>query len=73
MPALSGPPLSPPQLLLLTGLSLTIGLRRTFSFFFQRHRLKGTGFFMWGAAVVHLRWPLLGVILESYGFLSLFR
>lgn len=63
----------PPQLLFLTGLSLIIGLRRTFSFFFQRHKLKGTSFFLGGVAIVLLRWPLLGMILETYGFFSLFR
>ena len=62
-----------PQLLFLTGLSLIIGLRRTFSFFFQRHKLKGTSFFLGGVVIVLLRWPLLGMFLETYGFFSLFR
>lgn len=62
-----------PQLLFLTGLSLIIGLRRTFSFFFQRHKLKGTSFFLGGVVIVLLRWPLLGMCLETYGFFSLFR
>lgn len=61
------------QLLFLTGLSLIIGLRRTFSFFFQRHKLKGTSFFLGGVAIVLLRWPLLGMLLEAYGFVSLFK
>lgn len=65
--------LCPPQLLFLTGLSLIIGLRRTFFFFFQRHKLKGTSFFLGGVAVVLLRWPLLGMCLETYGFFSLFK
>uniref|UniRef100_A0AC11B3A5 KiSS-1 metastasis suppressor n=1 Tax=Ovis aries TaxID=9940 RepID=A0AC11B3A5_SHEEP len=62
-----------PQLLFLTGLSFIIGLRRTFSFFFQRHKLKGTSFFLGGVVIVLLRWPLLGMFLETYGFFSLFR
>lgn len=61
------------QLLFLTGLSLIIGLRRTFSFFFQRHKFKGTSFFLGGVVIVLLRWPLLGMCLETYGFFSLFR
>ncbi|XP_055274746.1 vesicle transport protein GOT1A [Moschus berezovskii] len=61
------------NLLFLTGLSLIIGLRRTFSFFFQRHKLKGTSFFLGGVLIVLLRWPLLGMFLETYGFFSLFR
>ncbi|XP_063095765.1 vesicle transport protein GOT1A isoform X3 [Cavia porcellus] len=61
------------NLLFLTGLSFIIGLRRTFSFFFQRHKLKGTSFFLGGVAIVLLRWPLLGMLLETYGFFSLFK
>lgn len=62
-----------PQLLFLTGLPLIIGLRKTFSFFFQRHKLKGTSFFLGGVVIVLLRWPLLGMFLETYGFFSLFK
>ncbi|XP_059529473.1 vesicle transport protein GOT1A isoform X2 [Myotis daubentonii] len=61
------------NLLFLTGLTLIIGLRKTLSFFFQRHKLKGTSFFLGGVAIVLLRWPLLGMFLETYGFFSLFR
>ncbi|KAF6074551.1 golgi transport 1A [Phyllostomus discolor] len=61
------------NLLFLTGLSLIIGLRRTFSFFFQMHKLKGTSFFLGGVVIVLLRWPLLGMVLETYGFLNLFK
>lgn len=61
------------QLLFLTGLSLIIGLRKTFSFFFQRHKLKGTSFFLGGVVIVLLRWPLLGMFLEIYGFFNLFK
>lgn len=63
----------PAQLLFLTGLSLIIGLRRTFFFFFQRHKFKGTSFFLGGVVIVLLRWPLLGMCLETYGFFSLFK
>ncbi|EHB10532.1 Vesicle transport protein GOT1A, partial [Heterocephalus glaber] len=61
------------NLLFLTGLSFIIGLRRTFSFFFQRHKLKATSFFLGGVALVLLRWPFLGMLLETYGFFSLFK
>ncbi|XP_032322859.1 vesicle transport protein GOT1A isoform X1 [Camelus ferus] len=61
------------NLLFLTGLSLIIGLRKTSSFFFQRHKLKGTSFFLGGVAIVLLRWPLLGMLLETYGFFNLFK
>nr|XP_058928815.1 vesicle transport protein GOT1A isoform X3 [Kogia breviceps] len=61
------------NLLFLTGLSLIIGLRKTFAFFFQKHKLKGTSFFLGGVVIVLLRWPLLGMFLETYGFFNLFK
>ncbi|XP_047697468.1 vesicle transport protein GOT1A isoform X3 [Prionailurus viverrinus] len=41
--------------------------------FGNRHKLKGTSFFLGGVVIVLLRWPLLGMFLETYGFLSLFK
>ncbi|XP_036765562.1 vesicle transport protein GOT1A isoform X2 [Manis pentadactyla] len=41
--------------------------------FGNKHKLKGTSFFLGGVVIVLLRWPLLGMCLETYGFLSLFR
>ncbi|XP_062067261.1 vesicle transport protein GOT1A isoform X2 [Lepus europaeus] len=61
------------NLLFLTGLSFIIGLRKTATFFFQRHKLKGSSLFLGGVVLVLLRWPLLGMLLEAYGFFSLFR
>nr|XP_048682287.1 vesicle transport protein GOT1A-like isoform X2 [Caretta caretta] len=61
------------NLLFLSGLAIIIGLRRTFSFFFQKEKLKGTSFFLGGILIVLLRWPLLGMLLETYGFITLFR
>uniref|UniRef100_A0A8C3XJ93 Vesicle transport protein GOT1A n=1 Tax=Chelydra serpentina TaxID=8475 RepID=A0A8C3XJ93_CHESE len=54
------------NLLFLSGLAIIIGLRRTFSFFFQKEKLKGTSFFLGGILIVLLRWPLLGMLLETY-------
>ncbi|XP_031989121.1 vesicle transport protein GOT1A [Corvus hawaiiensis] len=60
------------NLLFLSGLVFIIGFRRTFTFFFQRSKLKGTSFFFGGLIVVLMRWPILGMLLEGYGFISLF-
>uniref|UniRef100_A0A6J0TZE3 Vesicle transport protein GOT1A n=1 Tax=Pogona vitticeps TaxID=103695 RepID=A0A6J0TZE3_9SAUR len=61
------------NILILSGLAVIIGLRRTFSFFFQKPKLKGTSFFLGGIVIVLLKWPLLGMLLEIYGFINLFR
>ena len=61
------------QILFIAGLSFVIGLERTFRFFFQRHKLKATGFFMGGIFIVLFGWPMIGMCLEAYGFFLLFR
>uniref|UniRef100_A0A8B9TNV8 Golgi transport 1A n=1 Tax=Anas platyrhynchos TaxID=8839 RepID=A0A8B9TNV8_ANAPL len=61
------------NILFLSGLVFIIGFRRTFTFFFQRQKLKGTSFFLGGVLIVLMRWPILGMLLEAYGFVSLFR
>ncbi|NXP53338.1 GOT1A protein, partial [Heliornis fulica] len=61
------------NILFLSGLVFIIGFRRTFTFFFQRPKMKGTSFFLGGVLTVLMRWPLLGMLLEAYGFILLFR
>lgn len=61
------------NLLMLSGLAFIIGPNRTFWFFFQRHKLKATTSFFLGIVIVLFGWPIIGMILETYGFLLLFR
>ncbi|XP_051544280.1 vesicle transport protein GOT1B-like isoform X1 [Myxocyprinus asiaticus] len=61
------------NILFVVGLSFVIGLERTFRFFFQKHKMKATSFFVGGVFVVLIGWPIVGVILEFYGFFLLFR
>ncbi|NXL89871.1 GOT1A protein, partial [Alectura lathami] len=61
------------NLLFLSGLVFIIGFRRTFTFFFQKQKMKGSSFFLGGVVIVLMRWPLLGMLLEAYGFVTLFR
>lgn len=61
------------QILFVAGLAFVIGLERTFRFFFQKQKLKATSFFLGGVCVVLLGWPIVGVLLEVYGFFLLFR
>ncbi|KAL2090883.1 hypothetical protein ACEWY4_013146 [Coilia grayii] len=61
------------NVLFLAGLAFIIGLKRTAHFFFQRHKLKGSTFFLGGVALVLMRWPIIGMAVESYGFILLFK
>ncbi|XP_039767188.1 vesicle transport protein GOT1B isoform X3 [Ornithorhynchus anatinus] len=38
----------------------------------NKHKMKATGFFLGGVFVVLVGWPLIGMILEIYGFFLLF-
>ncbi|KAK3517947.1 hypothetical protein QTP70_028353, partial [Hemibagrus guttatus] len=61
------------NILFVVGLAFVIGLERTFRFFFQKHKMKATSFFLGGVFVVLIGWPIVGVVLEFYGFFLLFR
>lgn len=60
------------NILFLSGLAFVIGLERTFRFFFQWHKAKGSAAFFGGIAVVLLGWPIIGMCVEVYGFVVLF-
>ncbi|XP_031569560.1 vesicle transport protein GOT1B-like [Actinia tenebrosa] len=60
------------NILFISGLALVIGLERTFRFFFQKHKLRASSCFLGGILVVLFGWPLIGMIIETYGFVLLF-
>lgn len=61
------------QILFVCGLACVIGLERTFRFFFKRNKIKASLAFFGGIIVVLIGWPIVGMIVESYGFFLLFR
>lgn len=60
------------KLLFLSGLTLIIGPQKTFYFFARKQKLRGTVCFIGGILLVFLKWPFVGVIVETFGFLNLF-
>ena len=54
------------------GLILVIGVGKSTSFFVQPDKLKGSGCFFGGIIVVLLGWPIIGMAIEIYGFITLF-
>merc|ERR1711881_98404 len=61
------------NILFLSGLAFVIRLERTLRFFFQWHKAKGSTAFFGGIFVVLFGWPIIGMCVEAYGFVVLFR
>ena len=60
------------QILFLSGLPLIIGPQKTFYFFARKQKLRGTICFLGGILLVFIKWPFVGMIVETFGFLNLF-
>ncbi|KAJ8539880.1 hypothetical protein K7X08_014132 [Anisodus acutangulus] len=60
------------NILFISGVALTIGLKSSLQFFMKRSNYKGTISFGVGFFFVVIGWPILGMILEAYGFVVLF-
>ncbi|XP_065162249.1 vesicle transport protein GOT1B isoform X2 [Atheta coriaria] len=60
------------NILFICGLACVIGLERTFRFFFQRHKVKASIAFLGGIFIVLFGYPLIGMLVETYGFVLLF-
>eukprot|EP00898_Chlorokybus_atmophyticus_P006687 jgi/Chlat1/7019/Chrsp56S06701 len=63
------------NILFLSGVTLTIGPRPTFMFFMKRRNYKGSAAFLTGFVLVVSGYlhPIFGMLIESYGFVLLFR
>uniref|UniRef100_A0A7N0RD07 Vesicle transport protein GOT1B n=1 Tax=Kalanchoe fedtschenkoi TaxID=63787 RepID=A0A7N0RD07_KALFE len=61
------------NILFFSGLTLTIGVTSTLRFLIKPRNLKGSTSFGVGFFLVIIGWPILGMILEAYGFVVLFR
>ncbi|DAZ95994.1 TPA: hypothetical protein N0F65_009295 [Lagenidium giganteum] len=60
------------DVLFLSGVALTIGLSRTIRFFTRKERWRGIVCFLGGIFLVLVRWPIIGMIIQTFGFLNLF-
>jgi hypothetical protein len=56
----------------LAGVFFLIGIQKTFDFFFQVKKLRGTFCFLGGILLVLLKWPVTGMLVETFGFINLF-
>ncbi|KIO20310.1 hypothetical protein M407DRAFT_245852 [Tulasnella calospora MUT 4182] len=60
------------NILFVTGLTLIIGPTKTFYFFARKQKLRGTLCFFGGILLVFFKWPVIGILVEFFGFLNLF-
>ncbi|CAM8880642.1 unnamed protein product [Rhodiola kirilowii] len=60
------------NILFFSGMALTIGPKSTLQFFMKRQNFKGTVSFGAGFLFVIIGWPVIGMLLEAYGFVVLF-
>jgi hypothetical protein len=60
------------NILFLIGLTIFTGPQKTLLFFARKQKLKGTGAFAAGIALILFRWPLIGFLIELYGIFVLF-
>lgn len=60
------------QILFVSGLTLIIGPQKTFYFFARKQKIRGTICFLGGIILVFLKWPFVGMVVETFGFLNLF-
>ncbi len=56
----------------ISGVTLIIGPQKTFFFFFQRRKWKGTACFIIGLFLVFIKHPIIGILIEVFGFVNLF-
>jgi hypothetical protein len=60
------------NILFISGLTLIIGPQKTFYFFARKNKIRGTACFLGGILLVFFKWPFIGMVVETFGFLNLF-
>ncbi|KAI9207030.1 vesicle transport protein [Polychytrium aggregatum] len=60
------------NILFLSGLTLVIGFNKTIAFFMRKQKILGTVCFIGGIFIVFLKWPVVGMMVELFGFINLF-
>ncbi|KAI7833832.1 putative GOT1-membrane protein required for ER to Golgi transport [Kickxella alabastrina] len=60
------------NILFLAGMSMIIGVQKTLYFFTRRDKLRGSIALFAGFCLVLIKWSIVGILLESFGFLNLF-
>ncbi|KAF5326087.1 hypothetical protein D9611_000110 [Ephemerocybe angulata] len=60
------------NILFVSGLALIIGPQKTVSFFARKQKIRGSLCFFGGILLIFFKWPFIGMLIETFGFLNLF-
>lgn len=60
------------NILLIIGVTLSIGPARTITYFTDCHRIPGTSTIAAGMLLISFKWPLIGFVIEIFGLFMLF-
>jgi len=60
------------NILFLAGITTVIGFLRTILFFKRKQKIFGTLCFFTGIFLVFIKWPMIGIFIELFGFINLF-
>ncbi|KAF8947386.1 Golgi Transport [Haplosporangium gracile] len=60
------------NILFLAGLTMVIGPQKTMFFFARPQKIRGTICFFMGILLIFIKWPIIGILVELFGFINLF-
>ncbi|KAJ1990665.1 Golgi Transport [Dimargaris cristalligena] len=60
------------NVMFLAGVTLIIGLQKSVYFFARPGKIRGTICFFAGIILVFVKWPVIGLLVEGFGFINLF-
>ncbi|KAJ1925833.1 Golgi Transport [Tieghemiomyces parasiticus] len=60
------------NIMFLAGVTLIIGIQKSVYFFTRPGKIRGSLCFFFGILLVLVKWPIIGLLVETFGFINLF-
>ena len=55
------------------GIGMIMGMHRTRRFFLNKRKIPGSAAFFFGVVLVLWGWPIIGMLIEGFGIVNLFK